>query len=136
MKHYIPAFFHICICHKRSRSTKGHHFNTFGCTKVLAARCQVKSLSLNLFWKRKFLKFFGLGLPSPKAIVVIPKINSCQNHLRKKTSKSAKYHLPLCYKKRFFKVRVQVSASFSFFIFFLFKRFFFIIIIIKMRIQH
>ena len=41
-----------------------------------------------------FLTFYhcwpGLGLPRPKAIVVIPKINSCQNHLRKKTSKSAK----------------------------------------------
>ena len=33
----------------------------------------------------------GLGLPRPKAIVVIPKINPCHNHLRKKTSKSAKY---------------------------------------------
>ena len=42
---------------------------------------------------------FGLGLAKPKAIVVIPKINSCQNHLRKKTSKSAKYRLPLRYKE-------------------------------------
>ena len=41
-----------------------------------------------------------LGLPRPKAIVVIPKINSCQNHLRKKTSKSAKYPWPLRYKEK------------------------------------
>ena len=33
-------------------------------------------------------------------MVVIPKINLCQNHLREKTSKSAKYHWPLRYKKR------------------------------------
>ena len=41
----------------------------------------------------------GLGLPRPKAIVVIPKINFCQNRLRKKTSKTAKYPWPLRYKK-------------------------------------
>ena len=41
----------------------------------------------------------GFGLASPKAKVVIPKIISSQNHLRKKTSNSAKYRLPLCYKK-------------------------------------
>ena len=29
----------------------------------------------------------GLGLPRPKAIVVLPKINSCQIHLRKKRVK-------------------------------------------------
>ena len=45
------------------------------------------------------LSVFGLGLASPKDIVVIPKINSCQNHLRKKTSKSAKYPWSLRYKE-------------------------------------
>ena len=38
------------------------------------------------------------------AIVVIPKINFCQHHLRKKTSKSAKYRLPLRCIKRPFKI--------------------------------
>ena len=49
----------------------------------------------------KICNIIGLGLasPRPKAIVVIPKINSCQTHLRKKTIKSAKYPWPLRYKK-------------------------------------
>ena len=42
-----------------------------------------------------------------KAIVVIPKINSCQNHLREKTSKSAKYHRPLRLKKKKKKKKIR-----------------------------
>ena len=42
----------------------------------------------------------GLGMPRPKAIVFIPKIISCQNHLRKKTSKSAKYPLATMLQKK------------------------------------
>ena len=39
-----------------------------------------------------FLGFWpGLGLPRPKAIVVIPKNQPLPKHLRKKTSKSAKH---------------------------------------------
>ena len=38
--------------------------------------CDDEMLNLS-FWP-------GLGLPRPKAIIVIPKINSCQKHLRKK----------------------------------------------------
>ena len=57
---------------------------------------------------------FGLGLACQschtKAIVVIPKINACQNHLRKKTSKSAKYHLPLRYKKPV-KIRMHLGLD-------------------------
>ena len=41
----------------------------------------------------------GLGLPRPKAIVVIPKINSCQNHLRKKKRVKVR-STPGHYKKR------------------------------------
>ena len=50
-------------------------------------------LFIILSYDKERSSFFwpGLGLPRPKAIVVIPKINSCQNYLRKKTSKSAKY---------------------------------------------
>ena len=34
-----------------------------------------------------YQRVFGLGLACAKAIVVIPKINSCQNHSRKKRVK-------------------------------------------------
>ena len=40
----------------------------------------------------------GLGLPRPKAIVVIPKNQPLPKSLRKKTSKSAKYNRPIRYK--------------------------------------
>ena len=45
---------------------------------------------------------FGLGLAyqAPKTIELIPKSHPLPNHLRKKKSLSAKYRLPLCYKKR------------------------------------
>ena len=58
-----------------------------------------------------FPTIFGLGLASPNAIVVIPKINSCQNHLQKKTSKSAKYRLPLRYKKRPVKITMHLGLD-------------------------
>ena len=65
-----------------------------------------------LYGKVKFSVFWpGLGLPRPKAIVVIPKINSCQNHLRKKTSKSAKYPWPLRYKKRSVEITVHLGLN-------------------------
>ena len=43
--------------------------------------------------EKKIFKGFwpGLGLPRPKAIVVIPKNQPLPKHLRKKTSKSAKH---------------------------------------------
>ena len=63
---------------------------------------QAVSYCRNLrIWKFNNFHFWpGLGLPRPKAIVVIPKINSCQTHLRKKTSESATYPWPLRYKKK------------------------------------
>ena len=53
----------------------------------------------------------GLGLPRPNAIVVIPKINSCQNHLRKKMSKSVKYPWPLRYKKRSVEITLHLGLD-------------------------
>ena len=48
-----------------------------------------------------FFRFWpGLGLPRPKAIVVIPKNQPLPKYLREKTSKSAKYHRPLRYEKK------------------------------------
>ena len=41
----------------------------------------------------------GLGLPSQRPMLSFQKINPCQNIYGKKTSKSAKYRLPLRYKK-------------------------------------
>ena len=61
-------------------------------------------MSLDSFWP-------GLGLPRPKAIVVIPKINSCQNHLRKKTSESAKYPWPLRYKKKSVEITMHLGLD-------------------------
>ena len=42
----------------------------------------------------------GLGLPRPKAIVVIPKNQPLPKHLRKKTSKSAKHACQYATKER------------------------------------
>ena len=42
----------------------------------------------------------GLGLPRPKAIVVIPKNQPLPKHLRKKTSKSAKHAYHYATKER------------------------------------
>ena len=53
----------------------------------------------------------GLGLPRPKAIVVIPKIDSCQNHLQKKTRKSGKYPWPLHYKKRSVEITMHLCLD-------------------------
>ena len=50
-------------------------------------------------------------LDRPKAIVVIPKINSCQNHLRTKRSESAKYPWPLCYKKKFVEITMHLGLD-------------------------
>ena len=53
----------------------------------------------------------GLGLPRPKAIVVIRNFISCQNHLQKKTSKSAKYPWPLRYKKRSIEMSMHLGLD-------------------------
>ena len=65
------------------------------------------------------LRSFGLGLDSQaNAIVVVPKINSCQNHLRKKMSRSVKYRLPLAYKKDPLKyldnlIKLEITTNFD-----------------------
>ena len=51
------------------------------------------SFSKNYFWP-------GLGLPRPKAIVVIPKNQPLPKHLRNKTSKSAKHACHYATKKK------------------------------------
>ena len=61
-------------------------------------------MSWDSFWP-------GLGSPRPKAIVVIPKINSCQNHLRNKTSKSAKYPWPVRYNKRVVEITIHLGLD-------------------------
>ena len=53
----------------------------------------------------------GLGLPWPKGTVVIPKINSCQNHLRKKTSKSAKYRFATTLQKSPVKITMHLGLD-------------------------
>ena len=53
----------------------------------------------------------GLGLPSPKAIVVIPKINSCQNYLRKKRVKVQSTACHYATKKRPVKIKMHLGLD-------------------------
>ena len=59
------------------------------------------------------LKHFwpGLGLPRPKAIVVIPKNQSLPKHLRKKTSKSAKHACHYATKERPVKITMYLGLD-------------------------
>ena len=65
---------------------------------------KVNSYRKNAYWP-------GLGLPRPKAIVVIPKNQPLPKCLRKKTSKSAKYHRPLRYEKRPVKITMYLGLD-------------------------
>ena len=53
----------------------------------------------------------GLGLPRPKAIVVIPKDQPLPNHLRKKTSKSAKHACHYATKERPVKITMYLGLD-------------------------
>ena len=53
----------------------------------------------------------GLGLPRPKAIVVIPKNQPLPNHLRKKTSKSAKHACHYATKERPVKITMCLGLD-------------------------
>ena len=53
----------------------------------------------------------GLGLPRPKAIVVIPKNQPLPKHLRKKTSKSAKHARHYATKKRPVKITMYLGLD-------------------------
>ena len=58
----------------------------------------------NCFWP-------GLGLPRPKAIVVIPKTQPLPKHLRKKTSKSAKHACHYATKERPVKITMYLGLD-------------------------
>ena len=65
--------------------------------------------------KNQFLAWAWLALKAkPKANVVIPKNKPLPKDLRTKTSKSAKYHLPLCYKERPVKITIYFIPSSEF----------------------
>ena len=53
----------------------------------------------------------GLGLPRPKAIVVIPKNQPLPKHLRKKTSKSAKHACHYATKERPVKITMYLGLD-------------------------
>ena len=53
----------------------------------------------------------GLGLPRPKAIVVIPKNQPLPKHLRKNTSKSAKHACHYATKKRPVKITMYLGLD-------------------------
>ena len=60
----------------------------------------------------KFSYFWpGLGLPRPKAIVVIPKTQPLPKHLRKKTSKSAKHACHFATKERPVKITMYLGLD-------------------------
>ena len=59
-----------------------------------------------------FIHFWpGLGLPRPKAIVVIPKNQPLPKHLRKKTSKSAKHACHYATKERPVKITMYLGLD-------------------------
>ena len=53
----------------------------------------------------------GLGLPRPKAIVVVPKNQPLPKHLRKKTSKSAKHACHYATKERPVKITMSLGLD-------------------------
>ena len=53
----------------------------------------------------------GLGLPRPKAIVVIPKNQPLPKHLRKKTSKSAQHACHYATKERPVKITMYLGLD-------------------------
>ena len=53
----------------------------------------------------------GLGLPKPKAIVVIPKNQPLPKHLGKKSSKSAKHACHYATKKRPVKITIYLGLD-------------------------
>ena len=63
----------------------------------------------NLLW----VPFYwpGLGLPRPKAIVVIPQNQPLPKHLRKKTSKSAKHPCHYATKERPVKITMYLGLD-------------------------
>ena len=59
-----------------------------------------------------FVNFWpGLGLPRPKAIVVIPQNQPLPKHLRKKTSKSAKHACHYATKERPVKITMYLGLD-------------------------
>ena len=62
------------------------------------------NFSKNDFWP-------GLGLPRPKAIVVIPQNQPLPKHLRKKTSKSAKHACHYATKERPVKITMYLGLA-------------------------
>ena len=60
---------------------------------------------------RKYSFWPGLGLPRPKAIVVIPQNQPLPKHLRKKTSKSAKHACHYATKERPVKITMYLGLD-------------------------
>ena len=88
LKLFLCIKHHIMLILAEKRTPCNLHY--------MYGEAEINALKLNFkcsFWP-------GLGLPRTNAIVVIPKLSSCQNHLRKKKSKTAKYPWPLRYKKK------------------------------------
>ena len=65
---------------------------------------------LILLWQLHF-DWPGLGLPRPKAIVVIPKNQPLPKHLRKKTSKSAEHACQYTTKERPVKITMYLGLD-------------------------
>ena len=81
----------------------------FACDDARNARVVVACCSSLFFF---FCCFWpGLGLPRPKAIVVIPKNQPLPKHLRKRTSKSAKHACHYATKERPVKITMYLGLD-------------------------
>ena len=91
-------------------------FFSFSCSKehersnsISISRSSQTACIFGVFFPIDFLP--GLGLPRPKAIVVIPKNQPLPKHLRKKTSKSAKHACHYDTKERPVKITVYLGLD-------------------------
>ena len=80
---------------------------TLGTCKLPCLGCYLR-VSVSIF----SMSFWpGLGLPRPKAIVVIPQNQPLPKHLRKKTSKSAKHACHYATKERPVKITMYLGLD-------------------------
>ena len=84
--------------------------------KIQTSLCNLVDRSGSIFFFFFFFFFCfrfwpGLGLPRPKAIVVIPQNQPLPKHLRKKTSKSAKHACHYATKERPVKITMYLGLD-------------------------
>ena len=86
----------------RGDSNEYTQYTIFNLNKI--KHCKLSQIYSYGFWP-------GLGLPRPKAIVVIPQNQPLPKHLRKKTSKSAKHACHYATKERPVKITMYLGLD-------------------------